>query len=199
MCILKDNIMPDIDYEANLEARAALFKALGHPMRLLMINLIHLQPRHGEELAAILGLNPATISHHVGKLIDAGLVHSEKDQYYVTYSLAEERLDRSLRSMVTMPQEDLSASTDEDAYRTKVIKTFFARGRLTQFPAQRKKQRVILEKLAQEFEPNQPYTELEINQILLEFNEDVATLRRGLIDHKLMQRESGIYLRSSIP
>ena len=48
--------------EQNLDAKANLFKALGHPARLLILNLIKRQPRHGEELAVILMLNPATVS-----------------------------------------------------------------------------------------------------------------------------------------
>jgi len=32
-----------------------------------------------------------------------------------------------------------------------------------------------------EVEPEHAYTEIEVNRILLEFHEDVATLRRGLI------------------
>ena len=41
------------NYAANLEARAQFFKALGHPARLLIINLVKVKPRHTEELAAI--------------------------------------------------------------------------------------------------------------------------------------------------
>ena len=47
----------------------------------------------------------------------------------------------------------------------------------------------------QEFEPGRPYPEREVNHILLDFNEDVATLRREMIDHGLMKREKGIYER----
>ena len=50
-----------IDHRENLEARARLFKALGHPTRLLILNLIKQKPRHTEEMAAILNLQPATI------------------------------------------------------------------------------------------------------------------------------------------
>jgi len=62
-------------FEENLEARAELFKALGHPMRLLILNLVKIKPRHGEELATILGLKPATISHHLSKLTQVGFTH----------------------------------------------------------------------------------------------------------------------------
>ena len=83
-------------FEENLEARADLFKALGHPARMLIVNLIRMKPRHGEELAAILKLKPATISHHLAKLSQAGLVTSRKDQYYQTYSIVPALLKKSL-------------------------------------------------------------------------------------------------------
>jgi ArsR family transcriptional regulator len=181
--------------EENLEARAGLFKALGHPARLLILNLIRMKPRHGEELAEILHLKPATISHHLGKLTEVGLLTAKKDQYYQTYSLVRGILDKSLADIVHIPQPDLTKDVEEDAYRKKVLKAFFRRGVLVQIPAQYKKQLIILEKLVEEFEPDQEYTERQVNQILLEFHEDVASLRRMLIDHKLMAREKGVYWR----
>jgi ArsR family transcriptional regulator len=183
--------------ERNLETRAALFKALGHPVRLLILNLIKMRPRHTEELAAILLLKPATVSFHLSQLSNAGLLVSEKDQYYQVYSLAGDVLRKPLSDIVFMAQPELAAEVEEDAYRVKVLETFLRRGRLTQIPAQRKKQQIILEKLVEEFEPDRAYTEREVNQILVEFHDDVAALRRGLIDHGLMARESGTYRRGS--
>jgi ArsR family transcriptional regulator len=181
--------------EENLEARAELFKALGHPVRLLIMNLVEMRPRHGEELATILNLKPATISHHLAKLTDAGLLQSRKDQYYQTYSLVGDVLEKTLGEIVGLPQPGLKATVEEDAYRKKVLKTFFKHGRLTQIPVQLKKRQVILERLVQEFEPARTYSELEVNQTLLEFNEDVATLRRELVDNGLLDRDKGIYRR----
>jgi ArsR family transcriptional regulator len=100
-----------------------------------------------------------------------------------------------LSDIVFMAQPELAAEVEEDAYRTKVLETFIRRGRLTQIPAQHKKQQIILEKLAEEFEPDRAYAEREVNQILVEFYDDVAALRRGLIDHGLMERTEGIYRR----
>jgi len=73
--------------------------------------------------------------------------------------------------------------------------TFIRRGRLTQIPAQHKKQQIILERLVEEFEPDREYAEREVNQILVEFHDDVAALRRGLVGHGLMERTAGIYRR----
>jgi hypothetical protein len=187
--------MSNVNYEANLEARANLFKALGHPVRLLIVNLIKLKPRHGEELAAILRLKPATISHHLSKLTDAGLLKAKKDQYYQTYSLVSTHLNLPLKQLVHLPQPALESGTEQDAYRQKVLKTFFRHGRLTQFPAQLKKRTIVLEKIAEAFEPEREYSEKDVNFILLDYNEDVASLRRGLIEQNLMTRDRGIYVK----
>lgn len=181
--------------EENLEARAELFKALGHPTRLLILNLVQMKPRHGEELATILKLKPATISHHLAKLADVGLLEAKKDQYYQTYSLVGGVLKKTLGQVVRLPQPRLTARVEEDAYRKKVLKTFIKHGRLTQIPAQLKKRLIILEKLAEEFEPERAYTEREVNHILLDFHDDVASLRRALISSGFMERDQGNYRR----
>jgi ArsR family transcriptional regulator len=184
-------------YEVNLEARADLFKALGHPARLLILNLINSAPRHGEELAAILRLRPATISHHLAKLAEVGLVSCKRDQYYQTYSLKPEILKRTVGEIVSMPQNGLAQRVEEDAYRAKVLKTFLRHGRLTQIPGQLKKRQVILAKIVEEFEPERDYSEVEINRVLVEFHEDVATLRREMVGFGLMKRAGGVYRRTT--
>jgi hypothetical protein len=146
-------------------------------------------------LATIIRLKPATISHHLAKLTSVGLLRSQKDQYYQTYSLVGDALKKTLGEVVLLPQPGLTAEVEADAYRNKVLRTFFKRGRLTHIPAQLKKRLIILEQLAQEFEPEREYSEHEVNQILLEFHEDVASLRRGLISHGFMERERGVYWR----
>jgi DNA-binding HxlR family transcriptional regulator len=184
-------------YEADLEARADLFKALGHPVRLLILNLVLGKPRHGEELALILGLNPATISHHLALLAGAGLIRSQRNQYYQVYHPVGAALQRTLGDVVRPGRPGALPGVAEDAYRNKVLRTFFKRGRLVCIPAQLKKRQIVLERLAGEFEPGRDYTERDVNIVLLDFHDDVATLRRGLIEHKLMQRERGIYRRTS--
>ena len=189
--------MSKTSFEENIEARADLFKALGHPVRLLILNLVNTRPRHGEELAAILRLKPATVSHHLAKLASVGLLRSRKDQYYQTYSLVRDMLNKVLAEIVLVPQRGLAAQVEEDAYRNKVEKAFFKRGRLIRIPAQLKKRQIILKRLLKEFEPEREYSELEVNRILVEFHEDVATLRREMVGQGLMKRHRGIYRRIS--
>ena len=182
--------------EINLEKTAQLFKALGHPTRLLMLNLIAAKTRHGEELATILKLNPATVSHHLAKLTEAGLLVAKKDQYYQVYSLVGDLLRIPLGEIISLPPEGLQDQVETDAYREKVLRNFFRRGRLTYIPAQNKKFQIVMEKIAQDFEPERRYPEREVNHILLEYHDDVASLRRGLIEFGLMQRERGEYWRT---
>lgn len=179
----------------NLENRAKLFKSLGHPVRLLILNLIKMKPRHTEELAVILNLKPATISHHLSLLSETGLLTSHKDQYYQIYKLIEAPLQKTIAEMVQMPQPDLVSGVEEDAFRKKVLKAFFKHGRLIQIPAQQKKKQVILEEIVKVFTPGEEYSEWDINKMLVDFNEDVASLRRHLIEFKLMDRAKGIYWR----
>ncbi len=178
-----------------LDQRAALFKALGHPTRLLVLNLIDAAPRHTEELAEILALAPGTVSHHLGILSAAGLLRSERDQYYQIYRLAREPLDRRLGDLVRLSQPGLGGALSQDAWRDRVIAAFFVRGRLTQIPAQRKKRLVVLERLLQDFEPERDYPEPEVNRILVDYHDDVATLRREMVGERLLSRSEGVYRR----
>jgi hypothetical protein len=64
-------------------------------------------------------------------------------------------------------------------------------GKLKAFPSQEKKFIVILKHVVKAFEPGIHYSEKEVNEILLQFNKDTASLRRGLVEFHLMDREPG--------
>jgi DNA-binding transcriptional ArsR family regulator len=53
------------------------FKALSDETRLKIVGLLAQESYSGEQLVEILKLKPATISHHLNKLADAGLVSIE--------------------------------------------------------------------------------------------------------------------------
>jgi ArsR family transcriptional regulator, arsenate/arsenite/antimonite-responsive transcriptional repressor len=182
--------------EHELAARAELFKALGHPTRLLLINLIATKPRHTEELADILALSPGTVSHHISQLVKAGLLTSRREQYYQVYSLVGEAMGRRLGDLVGLAQPGLGAGVKPDAWRQRVLDTFFVRGQLSHIPAQRKKRRVILDHLLEDFEPSRNYSESEVNRILVDVHDDVATLRRELVAERLLKRSGGVYRRT---
>jgi ArsR family transcriptional regulator, arsenate/arsenite/antimonite-responsive transcriptional repressor len=70
-------------------ATAALFRALGDPARVRLVNLIAV---NGEgvcqcDLIEPLGLSQPTVSHHMKKLVDAGLVDREQRGKWAYFSL----------------------------------------------------------------------------------------------------------------
>ncbi|WP_428718335.1 DUF2087 domain-containing protein [Undibacterium curvum] len=85
---------------------------------------------------------------------------------------------------------DLHSNAQETA---RVMASFVRDGRLLKIPEQRKKRLVILHWLLAQLDQHRPYPEAELNQFLLQFHEDCATLRREMIMHGLMQRENAVY------
>src|SRR5260370_42702436 len=77
--------------------------------------------------------------------------------------------------------------------RARVVATFIRDGRLVSIPAQYKKRRYIMEEIACSFEWGRLYDEKEVNAMLRAFNDDVASLRREMIDQRIMMRENGRY------
>lgn len=86
--------------------------------------------------------------------------------------------------------------TRTDPARSKILDAFFAGGRLTGVPAKLSKRLVVLDELAQSFEPGVRYPEREVNEILRRFHDDYAALRRYLIDASFLSRSEGLYWRS---
>lgn len=76
------------------ETAAVTFKALGDPVRLRIFSMIASSP--GGELCVCdvldVGVSQPTVSHHLRKLREAGLVTSRKDGTWVHYRVAPEVL-----------------------------------------------------------------------------------------------------------
>ncbi len=78
----------------------------------------------------------------------------------------------------------------------RVLRTFFAGDRMTAMPRAGAKRRIALEHIVQRFEPGRRYTEPEVNAELRPvWPDDVAALRRYLIDAQLLERAAGEYWR----
>jgi DNA-binding HxlR family transcriptional regulator len=173
--------------DPELERYSTLFKALADPARLRILGLLAERPLAGHELADRLALSPPTISHHVRKLAAAGLVDVTPDSQSRIYSLRTETFRDLSRRERAAPVS--SASAAEDA----VIRAFFDGSRLRQIPAARKKRVIVLRRLLDSFQPGIPYSEREVNDILRAAHDDVATLRRELVDYGFMVRDRGNY------
>jgi hypothetical protein len=88
-------------------------------------------------------------------------------------------------------------TAQQKAQRERVLRSFFgADGRLHTIPSKHAKLLVVLDRLAQEFEPGQRYAEPEVNEVLQRFHPDHAALRRYLVENDFLTREDGSYWRS---
>ena len=181
--------------DGKLAELSHLFKALSDPARLRILGLLAERPLAGHELAERLGLTPPTISHHMRRLVAAGLVDVTPDAQSRIYSL---RLG-AIRALSQAIDDDGSAratNQEDDA----VLRAFFDGPRLRQIPASRKKRVIVLRRLLERFEPGRTYTEREVNELLRKAHDDVATLRRELVDYGFMVRDRGIYrIASELP
>jgi DNA-binding transcriptional ArsR family regulator len=70
-----------------IEAKAAVFKALGHPTRLLIVEELTKGERCVCELVKLAGGDFSTISKHLRLLKQAGIVHDDKRGQQVYYTL----------------------------------------------------------------------------------------------------------------
>ena len=62
--------------------------------------------------------------------------------------------------------------------------------------ALRSKRLIVLDHLAQLFEPGERFEESEVNRRLRDAGMDVAALRRQLVDDGFLTRDRGVYWRS---
>lgn len=179
-------------------------KALSDASRLRIIGLLAARPYAVEELAAAVDLSPGTVVHHLKRLRAAGLVDARPSHPYVEYSLrldALQRLGRQLDDLEHAGDEKGASLPGPDgealpAYDAKVLRAFVVDGRLESIPAQEKKREVILRFLLDRcFIEDRAYPEKEVNQRLAIYHPDVASLRRYLVEGRLMTRGGGEYRR----
>lgn len=171
-----------------------ILKALSDRSRLTIVTALLAKPQYVEELAERLDLTPATVSFHLKKLVEAGLVKGKKEQYYTVYSIKKKILNKRLMDLITVEDNDDKIMEERmEKYRKNVIKAFFRNGKLIRIPAQLKKRVICLEEMARMFESGRQYTEKEVNLIIADFNDDFCTIRREFIACKIMQRKAGIY------
>ncbi|MCR4667633.1 MAG: metalloregulator ArsR/SmtB family transcription factor [Desulfovibrio sp.] len=68
--------------------QAKIFKALGHPSRLLMVDALRENERCVCELQALVGDDMSSVSKHLSVLREAGIVSSQKRGTNIYYQLA---------------------------------------------------------------------------------------------------------------
>ncbi len=173
-----------------LDVRAFLSIVLD-PTRLAILGHAVAGPVDAEAIAGTLSLSVRDAREAIGKLRAAGLLTDEG------------RLDRSVlrevaTTLPTMPPPDpqVAESGIWTAEEAQVLGRFFSGDRLIEIPTSRAKRRIVLERLALEFEPGLRYQEPEVNFTLQLWHADYAALRRYLVDEGFMDRADGAYWRT---
>ena len=141
------------------------------------------------EVAATAGLDVRRAGRALSRLVDGGLVEADRHGY----RLLEEELRASARAAAAARTPDEHGGAPPAVAR--VLRAFVKDGRLTSIPTVRSKRVVVLDWLAQDFEPGRRYPEREVNEVLRRRHEDTAALRRALVDHGFLDRSGGRYWR----
>ena len=86
---------PTLD-EAEAVATAELFKSLGDPARVRIVNLLATssEPVCACEFEPALGLSQPTVSHHLRKLTEAGLLAREQSGKWAYFSLKRDAVEK---------------------------------------------------------------------------------------------------------
>jgi hypothetical protein len=126
------------------------------------------------------------------RLIDAGIVVRGDDG---TVHLLGEAFALAARAEAERePRAD--EHRDEPAEVARVLRAFVRDGRLVSIPSVHSKRLVVLDWLAQRFEPGRRYSEQMVNLILGGVHADTAALRRYLVDDDYLARAGGMYWRT---
>ena len=170
-----------------------ILRALADPERLAIAGALARETASSAVLAESLGLAVSRVRKHLNRLTATGVVRLQPDRR--TYALDPETL-RWAAEQVGPPRDAglaLGAANEDEEH---VLRTFFRDGRLTEIPMKRAKRRIVLERIALEFEPGRHYDEKEVNVIVGRFLNDYAALRRYLVDEGFLDREHGVYWRT---
>ena len=178
-------------------------KALADESRLALLRMLNEREITVGELAQKIELSEPTVSHHLARLREAGLVTlrmAGNQRYYRVNETGLARFKRLANEIEQMPVA--AESVDDDSawiaalgWSTadqKVLRKH-TQGRQIKFlPSKQNELFVMLRWLTTLFEAERMYSEAEVNELLKAvYEEDYVSLRRDLVDMGYLRRERG--------
>ena len=165
-------------------------RAVLDPIRLEVLAASVRGPVAIHDTAESLGVDPKEVAAAIGNLRSLQILDEEgslnKDALVsIARSLPQEHPD--LGRAVEGPWTEQEAAT---------LGRFFSGSRLVEIPSGAAKRRLVLEKIALEFEPGERYAEREVNFKIQLIHPDYAAIRRYMVDEGLMARADGSYWRT---
>jgi hypothetical protein len=76
------------------------------------------------------------------------------------------------------------------------LRVFLGNGRIETIPAKHSRRRLLLDQIAQAFEPGVRYPERDVSLFLGGLHPDFCSLRRYLVDEQFLTRAGGQYWRT---
>jgi hypothetical protein len=168
---------------------AAILGHLAHRDRRRVIAALVLGATTVDEIKSSTGLGTRAVVSALGRLVESGIVLNDDERHWLVEEVFRQAAIAS-RPPVTDEHGDAPAES------ARVLRSFVRDGRLVSIPMQRAKRLVILDLLAQDFEPGRRYKERTVNTKLRRWHEDTAALRRYLVDEGFLDRDRGEYWRT---
>lgn len=167
-----------------------LLRLLASPERLRAFSAVVLGGGSGGEVAARADMSTGQALRALAQLADGDLVeHQAGHGWAMRPGVLRDAASTPARPW--QPAENHSAAVEDSA----VLNRFLQDGRIVTMPAQRTKRRVVLEHVADAFDPQTHYSEREVNALLQTFYDDCAALRRYLVDEGFLERNAQVYWR----
>jgi hypothetical protein len=158
---------------------------LAAPERLRVVAAVVLGASTVDDIKKSTGLSTREVGTALARLVDTGLViRDDEGRHWLVEELFRQ-------AAIDAAPKDEVESFDAPESATRVLRTFIRDGRLVAIPAPKGKRRIVLDYVAQEFEPGRRYSERRVNIMLGRWHEDVASLRRYLVDEGFLEREGG--------
>lgn len=173
-----------------------LLGVLADTAKLRMFAALVLAPQEGipaAQAAGTAGVGAAEAEKALVNLTAVGLARRTPAGFAASPAVLRESLSRLSRRREEQAAKQFS--TDDPA-RLSVLLNCFEDGRIGYLPEKFEKRMIVLEEVAQRFEPGTRYAEAEVNLVLRELYPDYAALRRYLVDSALLSRDGGYYWRS---
>jgi DNA-binding transcriptional ArsR family regulator len=181
-----------------------LLKALADESRLALVRILNQGETTVGDLARRVELGEPTVSHHLARLREAGLVSLRMAGNLRYYHLNQAGLNRFKKLAAEIEQAPPAPDPADDAWIDRldwstgdrqVLREYTSGGVITalpRLPGGKRELEVIFRWLATLFEPDRLYSENEVNGVLKAvYAEDFVSLRRDLIDLGYLRRERG--------
>jgi hypothetical protein len=146
------------------------------------------------QVAETAGVGAAEVRRALANLSALGLARRVDEERFA----AAPDLFRESLSELNRQRDEAAAKafSTTDPARVSVLLNCFRDGKLVYLPEKFGKRQIVLEEVAQAFEPGTRYAEAEVNMLLRDLYPDYAALRRYLIDSAFLSRGDGFYWRS---